>query len=111
MSRTMKMLYGPAAVPSSATTIYTSPADTRTTVQYIHVTNSAAGTAGSFVLSKGAVGASNVFYVARSGADRIPAAGGLFERFVQFTLEPGETLQCVGDPQLSLTLNGFTETW
>lgn len=109
MSRTMKMLYGPAAVPGSATTLYTSPANTRTTVQYIHVTNSAAGTAGSFVLSKGAIGAANVFYVARSGTNRIPEAGGLFERWVQFVLEPGELLQCVGDTQLSLTISGFTE--
>lgn len=109
MSRRMKQIYGPAAVPGSATTLYTSPAGTRTVVQYIHVTNSAAGSPGSFVLSKGAIGASNVFYVARSGSNRISEAGGLFEKWVQFVLEPGELLQCVGDTQLTISISGFIE--
>ena len=109
MAKTYKMIVGPIQMPGTATTVYTSPAFTRTTITYIHITNSGSAPAGTFVMSKGVVGSYNVFYVAQTQANGIRADGGLFEKHVQFTLEPGELIQLVGDTTLAVTINGFTE--
>ena len=111
MARTMARIVGPQAAPASGTVIYTSPANTRTTIQYIHIINTHSTIPGSFALTLGASMTSALaLYQAQSGANRISPGYGVWTKWLQITLEPGETLRMAGDTSLTVTINGYTET-
>jgi hypothetical protein len=102
MSRTAKRLAGPALVTNSAATKYTAPASTKARVRYIHVQNPS-GSAVTFTMSIGSDAAGTRIYDAYS-----IAASSLFERFVDFILEPAEIIQALAGTNniLTLTVSG-----
>lgn len=107
MADTAKRLYGPAQLGTSATTIYTSPASTRTTVLRIRVVNTGTAPA-KFYLSIGADAAGTRLY---SGL-LIPANGAPVIEQAYEVLEAGETIQAYADTAstLTLTLEGVQAT-
>jgi hypothetical protein len=88
MASGYKRLYGPAQLPTSATDLYTSPADARTRLRHLHVSNPS-GAAVDVTLSIGADAAATRIL------DAFPiAANSVYSTRsrMRYALEPGEKL-------------------
>lgn len=103
-------IYGPAQPTDAPATIYTVPADTRTTLSYIRIVNTAASQA-TLTLSIGADAPGTREY------SEFPIdANGVFAEFVELTMEAAETLQISqahGSPftaALTVTINAKVES-
>lgn len=103
--RRFRRIYGPALLSSSAATLYTVPANTRTTIRHIHVSNPSASSV-DFTLSIGADAAGTRLWNGQPvGADR------LIQEFRDHTLVAGEIIQAFASTTsvLNLTIDGYEE--
>jgi hypothetical protein len=98
MADNLKRLSGPAALSTSAATVYTVPALTQAVIREIRVCNEGA-LAATFTLSLGTDGAGKRLYYHLS----IPVSGSLLST-EQTVLAAGEILQAYSDTASSLTL-------
>lgn len=102
MARLATRLAGPALVSNVAATKYTVPANTKTILRHIHVSNTTAG-AVLFTMSIGADAAGTRIYDGFS-----IAAGAVLDVWVYFVLAEGEIVQAFAGTNniLTLTLDG-----
>lgn len=104
MSGIPSRLVGPTPVDLTVETVYTVPANRRTTIRHIWVQNP--GAAATFTLSIGADAAATRIYDGVSIPEDVPRSD-----HVYFVLEAGEILQASSsaDDQMVLTIDGTEE--
>lgn len=96
---TLSRIVGPTALATTATTVYTTPASTTTTIRSLHVTNES-GASAKFTLSIGTDGAGKrMFY-------QVPVTNGDLglDWTGSLVLAAGEVLQAYSDTATALTL-------
>lgn len=106
MGQTNVRMAGPALVTNAAATVYTCPAQTKATVQYIQVSNPSAS-AVTFTMSIGAQAAGTSVFNAYS-----IAPGTVLSLPVRYTLTAAEIIQVLAGTTnvLVLLINGIEST-
>lgn len=95
---TTKRIVGPATLTGTAATLYTAPTGIRAIIKRIHILNPTT-TAYTFTLSIGADAAATELYKTQS-----VAAGGFFDDYANYSLEPAEILQGFASTTTKLTI-------
>jgi hypothetical protein len=98
MADTLKRLAGPAALSTSAATIYTVPASTTTTIRHLHVCNETAG-AVLLTVSIGIDGAGTRLFKAKS-----IAANDVLDWPCLVVLTAAEVVQAFADTATAVTI-------
>jgi hypothetical protein len=98
MADTIKRLVGPAQLAAAATTVYTAPASTTTTIRTIHIVNTGASTA-TFTMSLGADAAGTRLFSAYP-----ITAGDAWDWSGSLVLNAAEVLQAFASVATTLTI-------
>ena len=95
---TMKRIVGPTQLAGTAGTLYTAPTGIRAVIKRIHINNTDSS-ARTFTLSIGNDAAGTELYTAVT-----IAAGGYFDDYANYTLEPADVLQGLASSASKLTI-------